>query len=119
VAGMVRAVACVANKVRANTHTHTRHIPSRLLLVAHRPVLSTLDYVGWRQCVLFCSHLPATQMHCMFAPSPLPQHGAEFDHTHFSLILKQRSVDFGLHTVEACDTWVVAFMCLLQAQRRV
>lgn len=43
----------------------------------------------------------------------------EFDHTHFSLILKQRSVDFGLHTVEACDTWVVAFMCLLQAQRRV
>ncbi len=39
---------------------------------------------------------------------------AEFDHCCFSLILKQRSVDFSLHTVEACDAWVLAFLCLLR-----
>jgi hypothetical protein len=69
--------------------------------------------------VLFALARDSDALHVCPLPSPLPQHGAEFDHTHFSLILKQRSVDFGLHTVEACDTWVVAFMCLLQAQQRV
>jgi hypothetical protein len=42
----------------------------------------------------------------------------EFDHCFLSLVLKQRSVDLGLHTVEACDNWVLAFLCLMHVHRR-